>query len=311
MMTMRIRYPIHTLDNRLLFSSGALLTEETLESFVQSCKDYSYRTYPFLSHGSLKKDCLSLLKTQPYANFFSNKEELDTLLNLLERVRVPFPIALTMDYFKRYDFYTYAHILMVFALSTLLAKDLVANYQDYIESSASGSTHDIGKICVPLNILMKPTPLTKMERDFLEHHAVSGFVLLCYYYKDLRHLSCKVALEHHERRDGSGYPQGIILNDPMVEIIAASDVYDALIKPRPYRSTAYESRTALEEIVKMTEQNKIGLDVVKALIAHHRQSRPHYSEITISTEKRGSPPVDNAYGILTEKEKTDPGDRSE
>jgi len=207
-----------------------------------------------------------------------------------------------MNYFKQNDFYTYAHILMVFALSALLARDLLPNYQDYIESSASGFTHDIGKICVPLNIITKPTPLSKMERDFAEHHAVSGYVLLCYYYKDPQHPACKVALEHHERRDRSGYPQGIILNDPMVEIIAASDVYDALIRPRPYRSAAYGNRAALEEITEMAKQNKFGWDVVKTLIAHNRKSRPHYKELTIGTEKRGKPPSRNAYGIIAEED---------
>jgi len=304
MRTMTLRHPIHTLDNRLLFSTGTLLTQETLDAFVRSMA-YSYRTYPLLSHGSIKDDCLSLLKTQPYVNFFAKKEQLDALLNLLERVRVSAPILLSMGYFNQYDYYTYAHILMALALSTLLAVDLVPNYQDYIDSSASGVTHDIGKICVPLNILKKATPLTKTERGFIEHHTVSGYVLLCYYYKNLQHPACTAALEHHERKDGSGYPQGILLKEPMVEIIAASDVYDALIRPRPYRSAPYDNRAALEEMTEMAKQNKLGWDVVKALIAHNRKSGPHYRELTIAADKRGTPPSRNAYGIIADEETTD------
>jgi len=87
-----------------------------------------------------------------------------------------------------------------------------------------------------------------------------------------------------------------------VEIIAASDVYDALIRPRPYRSAAYGNRAALEEITEMAKQNKLGWDVVKALIAHNRKSRPHYKELTIGTEKRGKPPSRNAYGIIAEED---------
>jgi len=56
----------------------------------------------------------------------------------------------------------------------------------------------------------------------------------------------------------------------------------------------------------MAEQNKIGWDVVKALITHNRKSKPHYREITISADKRGTPPSYNVYGILAEK--TDPED---
>jgi HD-GYP domain-containing protein (c-di-GMP phosphodiesterase class II) len=167
--------------------------------------------------------------------------------------------------------------------------------------SATGPTHDTGKISVPLHILKKTTPLTKRERGFLEHHAAAGYVLLSYYYKDTQLLACKVALDHHERRNRSGYPRGILLQNPMIEIIAACDVYDALIKPRPYRSGAYDNRTALEEITEMAKQNKIGWDVVKALIALNRKSNPHYKQITISAEKRGTPPSHNVYGMIEEE----------
>jgi HD-GYP domain-containing protein (c-di-GMP phosphodiesterase class II) len=90
-----------------------------------------------------------------------------------------------------------------------------------------------------------------------------------------------------------------------VEVIVVSDIFDALVKPRPYRSGVYDSRTALEEITAMSEQGKIGWDVVKALIARARKSRTRYKEITISAEKRGSPPLDNVYGILADGEETD------
>jgi HD-GYP domain-containing protein (c-di-GMP phosphodiesterase class II) len=239
---------------------------------------------------------------------FSVQKEINDLMNLLETVHFPIPILQSLDYFKAKDFHTYAHVLMVFALSTVLAKDLLPDYQKRIRLSGTGPTHDTGKVCVPLHILKKTTPLTKTERDFLEHHTAAGYVLLSYYYKDTQHLACKVALDHHERRDRSGYPRGALLEDPMVEIIAACDVYDALIMPRPYRSGAYDNRTALEEITEMAKQNKIGWDVVKALIARNRKSNPHYTEITISAEKRGTPPSYNVYGIMAEE--TDPDDRT-
>jgi len=84
----------------------------------------------------------------------------------------------------------------------------------------------------------------------------------------------------------SGYPRGILLWHPLIEIIAASDIYDALLIPRPYRSAAYDNRAALEEITAMAEQNKIGWDVVKALIAHNRKSKFHYKEKRISAKKK-------------------------
>ena len=302
-----LQYPIRTVDNQLLFPPfppGTLLTEETLNAVIYSYKANSYKTYPLLSYGSVREDCLNFLSTPPYDTIFSDKKHVNDLFSLLETVHLSTPVLQSLDYFKQYDLYTYTHILMVFALSTLLAEDLILNYQECVKLSATGPTHDIGKICVPLHILKKTTPLTKTERGFIEHHTAAGYVLLGYYYKDIRHLACKVALDHHERRDGSGYPQGIMPRDPLVEVIAVTDIYDALIRPRSYRSTAFDNRAALEEITSMAEQNKIGWDVVKALIAHNRKSNPHYGEITISAEKRGTPPPNNIYGIVAEEKKT-------
>jgi HD-GYP domain-containing protein (c-di-GMP phosphodiesterase class II) len=282
-----------------------LLTEELLGGVIDSHKADLSQACSLLLYGTVKEDFLNFFNTPPYGKIFFDKKEMNDVLNVLETVHLPISILQTLDYFKKFDFHTYSHVLMVFALSTLLAKDLIPDFKDYVQLSATGPTHDIGKICVPLHILKKTTPLTKTERRFIEHHATAGYVLLNYYSKGLQHLACKVALEHHERRDGSGYPQNVLLEDPLVEIIAVSDVYDALIKPRPYRSGPYDNRTALEEITQMAIQGKLGWDAVKALIAHNRSSKPHFREITISDEKRGTPPLYNVYGITTAGEKTD------
>ena len=95
---------------------------------------------------------------------------------------------------------------------------------------------------MPIDILMKRDPLTRDERNVLFQHPVAGYVLLCYYTKDMNNFSAKVARDHHERLAGSGYMRGVKLKYPMVEIVAVSDVYDALISPRPYRPTAFDNR---------------------------------------------------------------------
>ena len=306
MLKLALCHPIFTLDNQFLFPSGTLLTEEALDTVVRSYWDHPSQTQSLLLYGSVKEDYLNLLSSAPYAAIFSDKKQVDELFSILEGIHLATPILDSLDYFKQQDFYTYAHVLMVFALSTLLAKDLVPNYQERIRLSATGPTHDIGKICVPLHILKKTTPLTKAERSIIHHHATAGYVLLSYYLKDIRHLAGKVALDHHERKDASGYPRGILLGDSMVEITAVSDIYDALIIPRPYRSSPYDNRTALEEITEMAKENKIGWDVVKALIAHNRKTKPHYGEIIISAERRGTPPSHSVYGMTAEGETADP-----
>jgi len=187
-------------------------------------------------------------------------------------------------------------MLMIFALSTLLAKILVPDFQRRLHNATAGPSHDLGKVCVPLDILMKRDPLTRAERDILFQHPVAGYVLLCYYTKDMDYFSARVARDHHERRDGSGYMRGIKLNDPMVEIVAVSDVYDALISPRPYRPTSFDNRTALEEVTSMAQRGQIGWDVLQALISLNRKDKPDFRDFKVSLEKRGTPPADNAYG---------------
>ncbi len=219
----------------------------------------------------------------------------------MERVHLVFPVLQSLDYFKHHDYYTYRHILNVFALATLLAEAMVSNFQELVEEITSGPVHDIGKICVPLHILKKSDPLSQTEMNALVHHTTAGHVLLCYYLQDTQNLCAMVARDHHERKNGSGYPRGIFLMDRMVEIISVSDVYDALISPRPYRPLAYDNRTALEEITRMAERKEIGWEVVKTLVAFNRNDKTHYTECRVSGEKRGTPPPGNVYGVMANK----------
>ncbi len=298
MANIRLRYPVYTLDQTPLLPAGTILSEKSLHSLVWANERRPYKLRTLFSHGTIKKDVLHFIRQPPYRIIFADKKQNTKLLNLLDRVLVVSPILESLDYFRQYDFYTYRHILIVLALTTLICQDLVVDYQELMQEIAAGAMHDIGKICVPMQILKKNSPLTQTERAILEHHAAAGFVLLCYYHQDSQHLAAIMARDHHERKDGSGYPLGILLNDPMVEIVAVCDVYDALISPRPYRQTSYDNRTALEEITVMAEEGAISWEVVQALVAHNRKSKPHYTDCLVSKEKRGKPPDESVYGII-------------
>ncbi len=295
-----LSHPVHTLDNRVLLPAGAELSREALQERVLSSRPPSCETCSLLGYGSLKDDLLKFLSVPPYHAIYTDQEEIAEVLNLMDTIELPVPVLQSLEYFRQHDFHTYQHIIMVFCLSTLLAKDLLPSYEDQVRLATSGPIHDIGKICVPLRLLKKTTPLTRAERVFLEHHTAAGYVLLAYYLGDERSLPSMVARDHHERNDGSGYPRGVRIGDPMVEIIAVCDVYDALVSPRPYRAVSYENRAALEEVIGMAESNKVGWDFVKALVARNRKSKPHYGKSVISLEKRGAPPPKNVYGVFAD-----------
>ncbi|RLB62196.1 MAG: hypothetical protein DRH08_12825 [Deltaproteobacteria bacterium] len=155
---------------------------------------------------------------------------------------------------------------------------------------------------VPLHILKKAGPLTVSEQKILKYHPLTGYVLLAYYLGDHRHPAVMVARDHHERRDGSGYPRGITELDPVVEMVAVCDVYDALLSPRPYRPLSYDNRTALEELTRMADSGALGWPCIEALVACNRTGRPSADQVVVSRDVRGTPPIGNCYGMVVADE---------
>src|SRR5712672_455539 len=107
--------------------------------------------------------------------------------------------------------------------------------------------HDVGKVAVPDSILMKPGRLTAEETEIVRQHPVVG-ERICAPLKSLRRI-LPVIRHHHERMDGSGYPDGLCGHEIplMARILQIADIYDALITDRPYRD-ALSSEQALETL---------------------------------------------------------------
>jgi HD-GYP domain-containing protein (c-di-GMP phosphodiesterase class II) len=289
-------YPVYSLDGRLLIPTGTTLSEEDLYDLISTSSADDQKKTPFMQFGTVRNDILHFLRQPPGNAVFSNENDISDVIEIMEQVEFAQSILDSVRYFKRYDSYTYRHMLMVFAFSALLSKDLVPNYRTRIREAATGPLHDFGKVCVPIEILKKRSSLTREERKKLEHHTIAGYILLSYYSRDTGNLAACVARNHHERNNGSGYPRGISLNDRMVEIVAVCDIYDALTSIRPYRPVSFDNRSALEEITMMAERGEVSWEVVQSLVAHNRKGKPHFTECMVSVDKRGIPPPDNVYG---------------
>jgi len=110
-----------------------------------------------------------------------------------------------------------------------------------------GYLHDVGKIAIPDAILQKPARLTGAEHQLMKQHTIIG-ERLC---GELRSLAsvAPIVRHHHERRDGTGYPDGLREDDiPLLaEIVAIVDTYDAITTTRPYRA-ARPPTVACEEL---------------------------------------------------------------
>jgi len=107
--------------------------------------------------------------------------------------------------------------------------------------------HDVGKIGIPDAILLKPGPLDKKERETMNSHAEMGAKLLRSHSSMLVSMASSIALSHHERWDGAGYPSGLMGESIPIEgrITAIADVFDALTTVRPYKE-AWELEDALD-----------------------------------------------------------------
>ncbi|GAB4344693.1 MAG: hypothetical protein Kow0089_21420 [Desulfobulbaceae bacterium] len=289
-------YPINDLEGELLVSAGTELSPQFMEGLCRSNRK-EHEVVPLLKYGTVLQDLMRQFTVPPYDVIFSQERASLTALDIMERVRLPVPLLEALDFFRENDFHTYRHMLIISALSSLILQELDPGYMlaHREEPIHLGPVHDIGKITVPVEILLKKTPLTHGELDLLKNHTLAGYVLLCYYLRDPQSYSGLIARDHHERRDGSGYPEGIRQTNLIIEITTVCDIYDALVAQRPYRQVSFDNRSAIEELTDMARKGEIGWEPVKVLIAYNREGRPDPLDIQVSLERRGKPPENNVY----------------
>jgi HD-GYP domain-containing protein (c-di-GMP phosphodiesterase class II) len=293
--SLELDFPVTSLDGKELLPAGTLLTTDAMDRLIRSAQNQTSATLPLLAHGTIAVDLERICNNPPYNRIFCDSARKQGVFDHLRRVELVNPLFDIYEYFKVHDPYTYRHILTVFALSLLLAQDLIESRSELAIELLSASNHDLGKICVPMTVLKKSTPLSEQERRQLSHHVAAGYVLLSYYLQDPDHPAAITARDHHERRDGSGYPRGIKLENKLVEIVGVSDVFDALITRRPYRARSYDLRTALETLSQQADRGELSKDIVHALIRLNRRDHLSPDDCRFSKEFRGTPPIGNQY----------------
>ncbi|WP_438491718.1 HD-GYP domain-containing protein [Paenibacillus sp. IHBB 3054] len=152
------------------------------------------------------------------------------------------------------DDYTYRHNVAVGILSTLLGKWLKLKPEELSMLTIAATLHDIGKIMIPAEILSKPGPLNEEELAMMKKHTTIGYEMI----RDTvgtNHMQALVALQHHERMDGSGYPFGVLghrITD-FSKIVAVVDIFHAMTSDRYYRKAS-----PLYEVLRQMEDNVYG-----------------------------------------------------
>ncbi len=130
------------------------------------------------------------------------------------------------------------HIIRMAKYSRLIAEELKLTAMECDEIESSSPMHDIGKIGIPDHILHKPGPLDEAEWKTMRMHTVIGHKMLSDSPSRYLQIGAVIALGHHEKFDGTGYPYGLAGDAiPLpARIVAVADVFDALIAKRPYKN---------------------------------------------------------------------------
>jgi HD-GYP domain-containing protein (c-di-GMP phosphodiesterase class II) len=154
---------------------------------------------------------------------------------------------------KTADDYTYMHSVAVCGLMVSLARQLGLDEKEVREAGMAGLMHDLGKAVMPMAVLNKPGKLTDDEFDVIKSHPVEGHRLLLEG-KSASAIVLDVCLHHHEKVDGSGYPDKLTGDEISLfaKMGAVCDVYDAITSNRPYKA----GWDPAESIRKMTEWSK-------------------------------------------------------
>jgi len=259
---MTVASDIYSSNNQLIITKGTMLDERTITRLR------FYNIYGLLIYRDTKKpkvykeeSYIEMLRSTPefkkfnhtYIDTIGNVEnnfnhilnsseefDIDKLLTDTDRIlmegRNGAHILEMLHGIRNYDDLTYVHSLNVSLICNIFAGWLKLSPEETRSLTLAGLLHDIGKMLIPKEIITKASKLEAEEFDTVKKHAFKGYQAL----KDLP-VDIRVkfaALMHHERCNGTGYPNGFVAEqiDDFAKIIAIADVYDAMTSQRRYRN---------------------------------------------------------------------------
>ncbi len=216
---------------------------------------------PQYHHSSRRLNKLSVdIHSEPKAN---NYLQVDLDDHRIHHVFDGF-LDILLNLLAHRDYSTYLHSLRVAEISRRIGLSLFLTEDEVTLLEHGGLIHDIGKISIPDDILLKPGRFSTQDRYIMSTHSEVGAQL--FFGKGIDERLAEIALNHHERLDGSGYPNGLQGDyiSLYARIVAVADVYEALIAKRPYKQR-FNRETALDNLWQEVEDGKLDGSIVIAL----------------------------------------------
>ena len=287
-----LKQDLYTYDGQRILAQGELVTPSVLDALEEHGRRRRRGPDVLLRETPLLRDMGRAMAEENYRAVFDRDSLVREVEEQVGAITVRPEVLKELEFLQLKDSYTYRHVLITTALTVRMVLDYYGDASTARLAAATALTHDFGKARIPLEILQCPRRLTCEEYTHIVEHPWIGFLLLTYYLGGSHSAHARVALNHHEKIDGSGYPRGVAVTDPIVQFVTINDMFDALISNRPYRLEAFNIRGALDFLCDEAELGRINMDGVKLLISYNRRGRPPIQSIEYSRDHLGYRPPD-------------------
>lgn len=211
------------------------MTETAVSEATKASPEFQYyKTELPVAINTLKSEIHHLV-TSPTSNVDQNSL-LKSVSRLLKKSRNGIHVFDMLHCLRDLNDQTFAHSINVSLICYVIGSWLGFSRKELETLTLSGVLHDIGKVTLPPELILKPTKLTDDEYETIKTHSVRGYNILRE--KDVDNHVKFSAMMHHERCDGSGYPMGLRADqiDSHAKIVAIADVYEAMTSARVYRN---------------------------------------------------------------------------
>ena len=254
------------------------------------------KKFILLNQPRFLKDVRGVIHEKIYSPIFDRPGVRERILKLVRAARIQSDLLREILILRKTSYHTYRHFLLIGALAARMADSLKYYGFNPGLSFVYGLTHDIGKMRLAPRLLNKKDRLTRQEHQVIRSYPLKSLLLLNYYLGKGGREACRVAYEHHETLDGSGYPKGIKNLSKYTRLVAVADIFDALVAYRPYRRKQFSVRAGLDKLIHGMQAGKFPRLPVLLLISYFRKGQPNFRTLKISSKPRDPEPQGNSYG---------------
>lgn len=279
--------PVNCNENKTTYGLESLTYQESLANSEFILNDIAEKGEFTTENLALSKQVINHLVEDIMENrvVLENKENIYHLNNIIDNLVEQDVLMHDVEMIRNHDEYTFVHSVNVSAMAVIIGLAFDYDVNELKKLGLAALLHDIGKIKVDSALINKPGKLTAEEKLIMNKHSQYTYELL----RERSEIDEAVALaayQHHEKFDGTGYPQGLKGEEivPFARIIAVADVYDALVTDRSYRKSMMSYVAA--EIIQASCYTHFDPVVVKAFM-QNIIIYPVGSMVELSTGEKG------------------------